>query len=118
MSKVFVVQHQHMWDKESNRLVPKFDLSPAYEFGELEFLLSPSASPFSPEPIIEELHEKLSIYSDDDYILLIGNPCLIGFVVTIAADYNEGRVKLLQWSGKHRSYIEIQAELFNDSAPM
>ena len=111
---VYVVQNQHRLDRRTGTLIPKFDISPAKKYGELSFLLGPTASPFNAEPIVAELHEKLQHYSDDDYIMLIGNPCLIGWSVAIAADYNEGRVNLLQWNLKINDYIPVSATLFGD----
>lgn len=114
MSRVFVVQNQHYYDKAEGRLVPKFDLSSAEQYGELIFLLGPGAAPFNPVSPIAELNDKLADYGDEDYLLLIGNPCLIGWTVAIAADSNNGFVNLLQWSGKDQSYIPISASLFPD----
>ena len=110
MSKVYVVQNQHRWDRDKQRFEPKFDLTPAEEFGELVYLLSPTAAPFRPEPIIQELREKLKDYQEGDHLLLVGNPVLIGFAVTVAADVNGGRVSLLQWSGKDQRYIAVEAQ--------
>ncbi len=112
-SRVFVVQRQLRWDEQSQGLVSKFDLEPATEHGELVFLLGSNASPFSPKKIIPELHTKLAEFSDHDHLLLIGNPCLIGWAVAIAADYNEGRVSLLQWSGKDHRYVTVRASVFD-----
>ena len=112
--KVYVVQCQMRWDGEKGSLVPKFDLAPAEVFGELVFLLSPSAAPFNSPPIIDELQRKLAGYDDDDHLLLVGNPCLIGMVVALAADANNGRVKMLQWSGRHQSYRVVEASLWSD----
>lgn len=110
MSKVYVVQNQHRWDRDKQRFEPKFDLTPAEEFGGLVYLLSPTAAPFRPEPIIQELREKLKDYREGDHLLLVGNPVLIGFAVTVAADTNGGRVSLLQWSGKDQRYIAVEAK--------
>lgn len=107
-SRVFVVQNQHKWD--GNSFVPKFDLTSAAEYGELIYLLTPTAAPFNSKPIIEELREKLIDFSNDDHLLLIGNPALIGFSVAIAAESNGGAISLLQWSGKERRYVRIQAD--------
>lgn len=107
MSRVYVVQNQHRWSRQEQGFEPKFDLSPAEQFGELVYLLSPTAAPFRPEPVIQELKEKLRDFTSDDHLLLVGNPCLIGFAVAIAAQYNSGSVSLLQWSGKDGRYIQV-----------
>lgn len=107
---VFIVQLTHYWDGAA--LVPR-DVSSAAQFGRLVHLLSPTASPFQPAQPIKELREKLLHFSDNDYLLLMGSPVFIGLAVGIAADYNDGRVKLLQWSGKGQNpgYTVIEADL-------
>ncbi len=112
---VYAVQCQMRKDLVQNKLVPKFDMTSAEKFGKIETLLSPSASPFNTQPIVDELVEKLKSYNDDDYLLLIGNPILIGLVVATAADFNDGRVNLLQWSGTKNQYISVRADLFPDT---
>ncbi len=114
MSRVFVIQNQQKMN-DTGDLIAKFDLSSAEKYGELVYLLSPTARPFSSEHVIGVLHEKLRDFGDDDYLLLIGNPCLIGFAVAIASDANNGHVRLLQWSGTHRSYIDVEANLREES---
>lgn len=105
---VFVVQKQMKFDDKTGELVPKFPgLCKAKQWGDLCYLLSPTASPFHPEGIIAELNEKLSAFKNDDFLLLIGNPALIGAASAIAARINGGRIKCLQWSGRHSNYVEI-----------
>lgn len=111
MSFVFVVQNQHHSDGEGN-LIPKFDLTPAQKFGTIIHLLSPTARPFNPGPIVQELHRKLSNYTPRDYLLLLGSPTLIGWTTAIAAHYAGGRINLLQWDGRAKEYQAIVAELW------
>ena len=110
MSKVYVVQHQHKWDPECRTFVPKFDMEPAQKFGELTELLSPTAAPFRSEPLIKELHQKLKGIKPDDYLLLIGNPVLIGVSVAIAAMHSQGELNVLQWSGKDGRYLVVKLQ--------
>lgn len=115
--RVLVVQKTMRWDAGKGELVPKFDVSPAQKYGQVEYLLSPTASPFRPDALVGELHEKLKNFSDDDCLLLIGNPVLIGMAVSIAADYNDGHVRVLQWSGRASEYLPIELrDLFSDCA--
>lgn len=108
---VYVVQNQHRWDGVSRTFVPKFDLSSAHVYGDMVELLSPTASPFhldDPDSsVMNELREKLKNYRDEDFLLLIGNPALILAVGSVAASYNNGRVRILQWSGKDQRYISV-----------
>jgi hypothetical protein len=107
---VYVVQNPHRTDKRKGALTPKFDLSPAEKFGDLIYLLSPLQVPNDPREIIGELQEKLSKFSDEDYLLLIGNPCFIGWATAVAAATNNGRVRMLQYNGKRRRYYVIKCK--------
>jgi len=109
---VYVVQQHRKYNKDTGEYVPVFDLEPATEHGQLSFLLSPTAAPFHPETVIPELREALQDFNDDDHLLLVGNPVLIGWATAIAADYNDGRVSVLQWSGRDQRYIPVSAQVF------
>ncbi len=110
---VFAVQQQMRFDQVSKELVPRFtSINKAERWGEIQYLLSPSAHPFNPGLVLGDMHEKLSDFTDKDHLLLIGNPGLIGMATTIAAHYNGGCVKLLQWSGRHNEYTEIVAKIY------
>ena len=65
-----------------------------------------------PELVLGDMHQKLSGFGDTDFLLLIGNPVLIGMATAIAAHYNRGRVKFLQWSGKHNKYSMISTQVY------
>lgn len=110
MPKVYAVQNQMRFDHELKTLVPKFDYRPAEEYGEVEFLLSPNAAPFNARSVLNELHKKLANIQPDDFLLLIGNPVLIGLTTAVAADYTDGQINFLQWSGKDQRYVRIAAE--------
>lgn len=106
---VYVVQNHALYNSSTGKMESRFDLGPAKKFGDLVFLLPPIKVPNDPSSTIKELQEKLSNFSDDDYLLLIGNPCFIGWATTIAAAMNSGNVKQLQWNGKKRIYYQICA---------
>ena len=111
-SRVFVIQNQFT-KTQSGNLVEKFDLSPARRYGELTFLLSPTAKPFRANSVLKDLQNGLKDYSDRDYLLLIGNPALIGFAAAIAANFNDGNLQLLQWSGDLNQYLVISNNVFS-----
>lgn len=110
---VYVVQQQMRFDPDKRELVPRFpSITKAEQWGPIVYILSPSAHPFNSELVIGDIHIKLQDFNDDDYLLLIGNPGLIGMSTAIAAHYNEGRVNFLQWSGRHNDYTEIKTKIF------
>lgn len=110
---VYIVQKQMRFDDKTGSLVPRFKtLDRAEKFGRFEYLLSPSAHPFNPDNIIGDLHEKLKDFCDEDYLLLIGNPVLIGMAAAVASHHNNGRLRFLQWSGRQNDYAEVSARIF------
>jgi len=113
MSKVYVIQNQLMRDRKTGEMRPKFNLSAAEDYGELVFLLDSSSVPFYSPSIISQLQEKLKDYKPEDSLLLIGNPCFIGWAVALAAKSTNGLVRMLQWHNQSESYILIEGDLSN-----
>ena len=110
MAKVYVVQKQMKQDYQSGEFVEKFDLSPAKQYGELVYLLSPTCAAWKPEKPMKELQEGLKDFTENDYILLIGNPVLLGLASIFAADRVDS-INFLQWSGRNQRYEVINAKI-------
>lgn len=111
MSNVYVVQ-QNVKKNQDGFMVPRFDLSKAYEFGSVKIILPHGANPIhSANEIKERLKENLKAYEDDDYIIPVGNPTVIGWAIHYAATYNDGLVKTLQWNGRTNEYEVIKVIL-------
>jgi sugar/nucleoside kinase (ribokinase family) len=109
--KVYVVQNHLRYDSERGELVPVHNISPAERFGTLTFILNPRATIQRPAEVIAKMDLILAGYRDEDYLLLIGHPALIGWATAIAAANNGGRVNLLVWSSKDRDYSPVSAHL-------
>lgn len=111
MGNVYVVQNHLRYDPEQGELVPRYNISPAERFGKLKFLLTPRATIARPEEVIAKMDLILRNYGDEDYLLLIGHPVMIGWAMALAAAHNQGRVQLLVWSGKDRDYAPVKSTL-------
>ena len=85
-------------------------MTPAAEWGQPIILLQTKQTLLDPEPTIDVLHEKLKDFSDDDYLVPIGDPVLMCAAAMVAALYNEGRVKMLKWDRLCKKYIPIQID--------
>ncbi len=112
MSRVYIVQNPMRYDEGKGQMVNKWDFSSANIYGELVYLLSPTAAPFNNKSIILELEEKLAGFTPNDFLLLVGNPCLIGYCHTVATvamhpQWPGEMPTCLQWSGKDQSYIKV-----------
>ena len=90
------------------------DLSDAVTFGDIEVLIPASEqASFSTQPLIRQLTRKLSKFTDDDYLLLSGDPVIIGLAASIASRYNMGRYKILKWDRLDNKYYPLEAN-FNE----
>jgi len=85
----------------------------AEKYGKLELLL-PEGSQLvlSTGPTVKRLNRKLKNFCDDDYLLLIGDPSIIGIACAIAASYNRGRFKCLKWDKREYKYYPIEVNLY------
>lgn len=86
------------------------DLTPAIEYGELCVLMPQSQSMLAPVPTVRTLKEKLRNFTDNDYILPVGDPVLMSTVAMIAAEQNGGKVKFLKWDRHMGKYFVIQVD--------
>ena len=92
---------------------PKINIMGAAEYGKFEFLL-PELSQiiFSPGPLIFKLRKSLRDFTTEDYLLLTGDPAIIGVACSIVSDMTNGRYNLLKWDKQERKYYPIEINLY------
>jgi|SRR5210317_1273497 len=92
---------------------PKINIMGAAKYGELKILL-PELSQiiFSPGPLIFKLRKLLKNFQPEDYLLLTGDPAIIGVACSIVSDITNGRYNLLKWDRQERSYYPIKINLY------
>ena len=97
-SKVYVIQE--LPGTRSGQ--PKFNIMGAQKYGEMKVLLPEFTQIIlSPGPLIFKLRKLLKDYTPKDYLLLTGDPAIIGVACSIASDLTNGR------------YNKISLEAFN-----
>ena len=108
-NKVYVIQ-EIPGTKEGR---PKINIMGAAEYGEFVFLL-PELSQiiFSPGPIIFKLRQLLKNYTDQDYLLLTGDPAIIGVACSVVSDITGGKYNVLKWDKQERKYYPIKINLY------
>ena len=92
---------------------PKINIMGAAEYGKFKFLL-PELSQiiFSPGPLIFKLFKGLVNYRTLDYLLLTGDPAIIGVACSIVSDITNGKYNLLKWDKQERKYYPITINLY------
>jgi hypothetical protein len=91
---------------------PKINIMGAAQYGVFKFLL-PELSQiiFSPGPLIFKLRKGLKDYRQKDFLLLTGDPAIIGVACSIVSDITNGKYQLLKWDKQERKYYPIQINL-------
>ena len=92
---------------------PKINIMGASKYGEFKFLL-PELSQiiFSPGPLIFKLRKSLKDFTTEDYLLLTGDPAIIGVACSIVSDMTNGKYNLLKWDKQERQYYPIEINLY------
>ena len=92
---------------------PKINILGAAEYGVFKFLLPEfSQIIFSPGPLIYKLRQSLKNYRPSDYLLLTGDPAIIGVACSIVSDITNGKYNLLKWDKQERKYYSITINLY------
>ena len=92
---------------------PKFNIMGALKYGKLKVLLKENTQiVLSPGPIVFELRRLLKNYNSKDYLLLSGDPSVIGIAVAIVSDINNGRFNLLKWDRQEKVYYPLEVNLY------
>ena len=92
---------------------PKINILGAAEYGVFKFLLPEfSQIIFSPGPLIYKLRQSLKNYRPNDYLLLTGDPAIIGVACSIVSDITNGKYNLLKWDKQERKYYSITINLY------
>ena len=92
---------------------PKINIMGASQYGQFKFLLPEfSQMIFSPGPLIYKLRQGLKNYTADDYLLLTGDPAIIGVACSIVSDITNGKYNVLKWDKQERKYYPISINLY------
>ena len=92
---------------------PKINIMGASQYGQFKFLLPElSQMIFSPGPLIFKLRNGLKKFNAKDYLLLTGDPAIIGVACSIVSDITNGKYNLLKWDRQERRYYPIKVNLY------
>lgn len=111
MSRVFVVQIPTAWDPETRSHVERFDLTPAQEFGEVVHVMGvDKLHDEDLEQVSQRVFDALDGFTDDDYLLPIGDPALCAMAVIGATTRASGVVQVLKFYRSTGKYHPIRIE--------
>ena len=92
---------------------PKYNILGAQKYGDIVPLLPEySQMILSPGPLIHKLRTLLKNITSDDYLLLSGDPAIIGVTCSVVADLTNGKYKLLKWDRQEKTYYPIEVDIY------
>jgi hypothetical protein len=101
MSKVYVTQEN-----------PRVNIVSAARWGDLEPLTNPfDQIHINPIRLVVQIRRKLRRATDEDWLLAMGDPAIIGVAFSIFTEMNQGRVNLLKWDKMEKSYYPVKINL-------
>ena len=93
---------------------PKINIIGATQFGNLKVLLPENSQIIlSPTYVITTLRQKLKDYTIRDYLLLTGDPAIIGVACSVVSDITNGKYNLLKWDKQERRYYPVEINLYS-----
>lgn len=117
--RVFIPQEVMKRDRETGNFVPRLDLGSATEFGTIVVLsrLFPGPMSMDGAALVDEIQRGMEgfypdageprSFDDDDYLVAVGTPTAIAVAAAVAANLNDGRIRMLYWNGMENRYIEM-----------
>ena len=108
-SKVYIIQ-----ELPGTKIgAPKYNIMGASKFGELISLLPENSQIImSPGPLIFKLRKLLKNFNQKDYLLLTGDPAIIGVACSIVSDITNGKFNFLKWDRQEKMYYPIKVNLY------
>tara|TARA_R110002020_G_scaffold9522_5_gene37353 strand:- start:7133 stop:7483 length:351 start_codon:yes stop_codon:yes gene_type:complete len=109
-SKVYVIQK--VLRKQPDGSFRGLDFSQAERFGEVIFLFDGYKQVvMSPQPTIRKIKQILKHFNDNDYLVLVGDPALIGLTCSVASTISNGRYNMLKYDRIERDYFPIRVDI-------
>lgn len=109
MPKVIVSQQSMQRDPATGAWKPKFDITPAGKFGDIEYIFGGGQIALMPEALVDAIDERLrelDYNPAEDYLLASGD---IVVAVAVALRMAElGPVRMLRWERRNAAYNVIE----------
>lgn len=93
----------------------KRDYSAAEEFGELKVVFSSIAREFDPAGAVAQARRVAQKMSEDDYLIMAGDPTLCAICVTAAVE-ELGAVNVLRWDRSALKYTSMIIDFDDQSS--
>ena len=110
--KVFITQVPSRRDPDTKLWVPKVNISPAEQHGEVKILLPPGTQFYAASETTRLIRQRLHEldYQQGDFLLPMGDTVIIAVASAIAARRSNGTLNVLMWDKHSSRYIPYELE--------
>jgi hypothetical protein len=98
-------------DAATGDLVHTFDLTSARQYGALQVLLPSGPPTVNTGSQLDTLRHKLAGFTDNDFLLCLGDPAIIAMASALVSEINDGVVPLLVWDRRGRAYNSVTVDI-------
>ncbi len=110
LPRVFISQMLERWDSETERYTPTFNFNSAAIYGTLTPVLERDDHRLLLTRQIEKIKVALSDFSDDDFLIAVGDPSVIAICAGVILRRSRN-LKLLKWDKRVGQYIVTDINL-------
>ena len=108
--KVYLLQ-EPLKNDGAGQMVPMFDFRKVIEYGEIVICMPSGRISLTPGPTIDRMKDVLRNFTDEDFVVPVGDMSAVFAAAMVICDINRGRCKLLKWDKNSRGYVKIQIDL-------
>lgn len=110
-SRVFAPMLPSRFDTGTRMWLPMMNIDPAKKFGDVVICLPPESNRLTTAPLVAALREKLADFTENDWLVAIGDPSLIAAAAVITARKTNGLLRLLKWDRMASDYLPTEIRL-------
>jgi hypothetical protein len=92
-------------------MVAVMDFRKVLEYGDPIVLLPPGRVSLTPGPTVDALKQTLKDFTDEDYIVSVGDPSAMFIAAMVIGQINRNRCQLLKWDKDSKRYIKVAVDL-------
>lgn len=109
--RVFIPHMPRRFDVTVNDWVPSVNVDPARKYGEILVVVDQNIPRTTLAPLLQSLKERMSTFTDEDYLLPLGDPALIAAAAGVALRQTGGLLRMLKWDRFTKDYIVTELKI-------
>ena len=93
---------------------PNINILSASDFGYLVICLpNREQAIYSTQPFVRKMKKNLQEFRQQDYLLAIGDPIIIGICNIVISDVTNGKFNVLKWEKRESRYYPLEVDFYN-----